>query len=53
MSAFKYVFLFILLAGLSSVSMASDVVATVNGKKITQQQLDRYFKYRQATCDFN
>ena len=49
MSAFKYVFLFILLAGLSSVSMASDVVATVNGKKITQQQLDRYFKYRQAT----
>jgi peptidyl-prolyl cis-trans isomerase C len=49
MSAFKYVLIFSLLAGLSSVSMARDVVATVNGKKITKQQLDLYFKYRQAT----
>lgn len=49
MSALKYFFIFILLTGISSLSMASDVVATVNGKKITKQQLDRYFKYRQAT----
>jgi len=49
MSAFKYAILFFLLTGISGLSMASDVVATVNGKKITKEQLDRYFKYRQAT----
>jgi peptidyl-prolyl cis-trans isomerase C len=49
MSALKYVFILILLTGLSGISMASEVVATVNGKKITKQELDRYFKFRQAT----
>ena len=50
MSAFKYVFIFALLAAFSGLSVAADkVVATVNGHKITEQQLDRYFKYRQAT----
>ena len=49
MSVLKYVFILILLTGLSGISMASEVVATVNGKKITKQQLDRYFKFRQAT----
>jgi peptidyl-prolyl cis-trans isomerase C len=49
MSVFKYAFILILLAGFSGISLADDVVATVNGKKITQSQLDRYFKYRQAT----
>lgn len=49
MSVLKYVMFIILLTGISSLSMASEVVATVNGKKITRQQLDQYFKYRQAT----
>ena len=49
MSALKYVLVFLRLAGISGVSMADDVVATVNGHKITKQQLDRYLKYRQAT----
>lgn len=49
MSFIKYLFLLMLLAGLSSVSFASDVVATVNGKSITKQQFEQYFKYRQAT----
>ena len=45
----KYFFILILLAGFSGISLADEVVATVNGKKITKQQLDEYFKYRQAT----
>lgn len=49
MSALKYILIPILLIGLSNVSMASEVVATVNGKKITKQELDQYFKFRQAT----
>jgi peptidyl-prolyl cis-trans isomerase C len=49
MSVLKYAFIFILLIGFSGITMADDVVATVNGKKITKSQLDRYFKYRQAT----
>ena len=49
MSVLKYFFILILLAGFSGISLADEVVATVNGKKITKQQLDEYFKYRQAT----
>ena len=50
MSVLKYFFILILLAGFSGVTLAADeVVATVNGKKITKQQLDEYFKYRQST----
>lgn len=49
MSVIKYLFILILLAGFSGISMADNVVATVNGKKITEKQLDQYFRYRQAT----
>lgn len=34
---------------LSGTVHAEEVVATVNGKKITRQQLDNYLQYRQAT----
>jgi peptidyl-prolyl cis-trans isomerase C len=34
---------------LSSGLQAEEIVATVNGKKITREQLDYYHKYRQAT----
>ena len=34
---------------ISSGLHAEEIVATVNGKKITRQQLDAYHKYRQAT----
>lgn len=30
---------------------AEEIVATVNGKKITRPELDMYFKYRQATSE--
>jgi peptidyl-prolyl cis-trans isomerase C len=49
MSALKYLFIFLLLAGFSGMSMADEVVATVNGKKITKQQLDRFVQYLQST----
>jgi peptidyl-prolyl cis-trans isomerase C len=52
MSVLKYLLIFTLLAGISGLSLAADankVVATVNGKKITEGQLDQYMKFRQAT----
>ena len=49
MSFSKYLLPLFLLASFSNVALAEDVVATVNGKKITKQQLDDYYKYRQAT----
>lgn len=48
MTALKYLFLTMLLIGFSGLSMASNVVATVNGKKITQKQFDRYLRFRQS-----
>jgi len=49
MSVYKSILLSCIIAAASNIAMASDVVATVNGTSITQQQLDQYFKYRQAT----
>lgn len=49
MSFIKYLLPFILFTSFSGVTLADDVVATVNGKKITKSQLDEYYKYRQAT----
>jgi len=36
---------------LSGALHAEEIVATVNGKKITRQELDSYHKYRQATSN--
>jgi len=49
MSQLKYLILLLLFAGFSSAALANSVVATVNGKKITEKQLDEYMKYRQAS----
>lgn len=53
MQLLKYLFMLVLLVSFSGVSLADEVVATVNGKKITKSQLDQYFKYRKATSKQN
>lgn len=37
----------------STTAVAADVIATVNGKNITQKDLDEYHKYRQAAAQQN
>ncbi|MEJ2362313.1 MAG: peptidyl-prolyl cis-trans isomerase [Gammaproteobacteria bacterium] len=53
MSVLRYLFVLALLAGFSSTTLASTVVATVNGHKITEKQLDQYIKFREATSRQN
>lgn len=53
MSVSRYLIICALLAGMSGTAMAAKVVATVNGHKITEKQLDLYMQYRQSTTRQN
>lgn len=53
MSVSRYLIVCALLAGMSGTAMAAKVVATVNGHKITEKQLNEYMQYRQSTSRRN
>jgi len=48
MTRLKFLIVALVLSGLSGIALADNVVATVNGKKITEKQLDQYMKYVQS-----